>query len=233
MNGSKNHVTKSTCSSKKNIAPMKSLRDLIDEYKKKWHLHEDWGIYRSIPEAVFGDTRYTPGNPPMPDVLPDAQWNVFLGKVKINPHQRYPMTLSQNQIILRKIAEHLAANWNRHSFKDFEDLYDYVYSILVKTPTNPKGVVANPYALIIYDIALRLAYRFGVWPEKYVYLNGSGPAKGVEALGLGKYIKKDKKRKTILRTDIVKHYPELGELDAAQLEDFLCIYHNVLNRYNK
>ena len=228
MNCSKNHTTESTCSSKKSISPVKSLKDLLDEYQNIWHLHKDWDKCRSIPEAVFGDLR--PNAPHCAsDVLPEGAWDDCLPKVKAHSHQsRY-----YSKSALREIAEHLAANWNRHSFKDFEDLYDYVYSILVKTPTNPKGVVANPYALIIYDIALRLAYRFGVWPEKYVYLNGSGPAKGVNALGLGKYIKKDKKRKTILRTDIVKHYPELGELDAAQLEDFLCIYHNVLNRYKR
>ena len=220
MNCSKNHTTKSTCSSKKSISPVKSLKDLINEYKKKWHLHEDWGIYRSIPEAVFGDTSYTPDNPPMPDVLPDAQWNVFLGKVKIHSHQTYPMTLSQNQIILRKIAEHLAAHWNRKTFEDFEDLYEYVGSILVKTAANPSGLVKDPYALIIYDIALRLAYRYGVWPKKYVYLNGSGPFKAANILGLGEFIRKRK----ILYSDVIKKYPELGELDAAELEDFLCIH---------
>lgn len=229
MSCSRTHIAKSGCSPKKKPSNEKTLEELISEYQNKRHLREDWGKKRSIPEAVFGDTSYTPGNPPMPDVLPDAQWNDFLGQVKINPHQARYYTKDE----LRKIAEHLAAHWNRKTFKDFEDLYEYVGSILVKTAANPSGLVKNPYALIIYDIALRLAYRFEVWPEKYVYLNGSGPAKGVEALGLGKYIKKDKKRKTILRTDIVKHYPELGELDAAQLEDFLCIYHNVLNRYKR
>ena len=228
MSCSRNHIAKSGCSPKKKPSNEKTLEELISEYQNERHLREDWGKKRSIPEAVFGDLR--PNAPHCAsDVLPEGAWDDCSPKVKAHSHQsRY-----YSKSALHKIAEHLAANWNRHSFKDFEDLYDYVYSILVKTPTNPKGVVANPYALIIYDIALRLAYRFGVWPEKYVYLNGSGPAKGVEALGLGKYIKKDKKRKTILRTDIVKHYPELGELDAAQLEDFLCIYHNVLNRYNK
>lgn len=228
MSCSRTHIAKSGCSPKKKPSNEKTLEELISEYQNERHLREDWGKKRSIPEAVFGDLR--PNAPHCAsDVLPEGAWDVCLPKVKANSHQsRY-----YSKSALRKITEHLAANWNRHSFKDFEDLYDYVYSILVKTPTNPKGVVANPYALIIYDIALRLAYRFEVWPEKYVYLNGSGPAKGVEALGLGKYIKKDKKKKTILRTDIVKHYPELGELDAAQLEDFLCIYHNVLNRYKR
>ena len=193
MNCSKNHITKSTCSSKKSISPVKSLKDLLDEYQNTWHLHKDWDKCRSIPEAMFGDTSYTPGNPPMPDVLPYA---------------------------LRKIAEHLAAHWNRKTFKDFEDLYEYVGSILVKTAANPSGLVKNPYALIIYDIALRLAYRYGVWPKKYVYLNGSGPFEAANILGLGKFIRKRK----ILYLDFIKKYPELGKLDAAELEDFLCIH---------
>ena len=216
MNCSKNHTTKSTCSSKKSISPVKSLKDLLYEYQNTWHLHKDWDKCRSIPEAVFGDTSYTPGNPPMPDVLPDAQWNVFLGKVKINPHQARYYTKDE----LRKIAEHLAAHWNRKTFKDFEDLYEYVGSILVKTAANPSGLVKNPYALIIYDIALRLAYRYGVWPKKYVYLNGSGPFKAANILGLRKFIRKRK----ILYLDVIKKYPELGKLDAAELEDFLCIH---------
>ena len=216
MNCSKNHTTKSTCSSKKSISPVKSLKDLLDEYQNTSHLHKDWDKCRSIPEAVFGDTSYTPGNPPMPDVLPDAQWNDFLGQVMINPHQARYYTKDE----LHKIAEHLAAHWNRKTFKDFEDLYEYVGSILVKTAANPSGLVKNPYALIIYDIALRLAYRHGVWPKKYVYLNGSGPFKAANILGLGKFIRKRK----ILYIDVIKKYPELGKLDAAELEDFLCIH---------
>ena len=152
----------------------------------------------------------------MPDVLPDAQWNDFLDEVKINPHQAIYYTKKE----LRKIAEHLAAHWNRKTFEDFEDLYEYVSSILVITVTNPDGVVKNPYALIIYDIALRLASRYGVWPKKYVYLNGSGPFKAARILGFGKFIRKRK----ILYSDVIKKYPELGKLDAAELEDFLCIH---------
>ena len=215
MNCSKNHTTKSTCSSKKSNSLVKSLKDLLDEYQNTWHLHEDWDKCRSIPEAVFGDLR--PNAPRCAsDVLPEGAWDDCLPKVKAHSHQsRY-----YSKSALRKIAEHLAAHWNRKTFKDFEDLYEYVGSILVKTAANPSGLVKNPYALIIYDIALRLAYRYGVWPKKYVYLNGSGPFKAANILGLGKFIRKRK----ILYLDVIKKYPELGKLDAAELEDFLCIH---------
>ena len=45
MNCSKNHTTKSTCSSKKSISPVKSLKDLINEYKKS-------GIFMKIGEYI-------------------------------------------------------------------------------------------------------------------------------------------------------------------------------------
>ena len=229
MSCSRSQSRKEKCNPcSKSLSPS-NLGELVREYKEKHDLHRTWDKKLSIPEAVFGYPYIPPFAPKLKDILEKEEWNRFEEDAIIHSHQRRPY-LSQD---LRKIAEHLAANWSRTLFEDFEDLYDYIRSILVDTPTNQKCLVKDPNALIIYDIALRLALRYGVWPPKYVYLNGSGPSKGVETLGLNKYIKKDKKRKTILRSDIIKHYPELGELDAAQLEDFLCIYHNVLNRYKR
>lgn len=187
------------CAPPPNVSPTATLEDLVRYYKEHHDLHRQWDKECSIPEAVFGGS-------------------------KVHPHQaRIPKAR------LKEIADFLANHWNRDSFKDFEDLYEYVRSLLVQTPTNPNGIVKNPHALIIYDIALRLAYKYGVWPEKYVYLNGSGPYEAAKALGLGKFIKQRK----ILYEDIIRNYPELAALDAAQLEDFLCIFHNRLNNLKK
>lgn len=187
------------CAPPPNVLPTATLEDLVRYYKEHHDLHHQWDRECSFPEAVFGGS-------------------------KVHPHQaRIPKAR------LKEIADFLANHWNRDSFKDFEDLYEYVRSLLVQTPTNPNGIVKNPHALIIYDIAIRLVYKYGVWPEKYVYLNGSGPYEAAKALGLGKFIKQRK----ILYEDIIRNYPELAALDAAQLEDFLCIFHNRLNNFKK
>lgn len=213
MNCSQNHIKRSPCSPKMKALNAKTLKDLADEYQKERHLREEWSVDRFFHDVVFGDLRQDA--PKLPQKPSETEWSVYIGKVKTHSHQtRIPKGR------LRKIAERLAANWNRNSFKDFEDLYDYVSSILVKSTTNPNGLVKNPYALIIYDIALRLAFRYGVWPQKYVYLNGSGPYEAAKTLKLRKYIKKRK----ILYSDVIKQYPELGNLDAAEIEDFFCIY---------
>ena len=219
------HSKKARCSSLEDAQEAKSLSDLVKHYKEHHQSDLDWRENLSIPEAVFGDQSTFAGEFPFKPEKKDIDWDVFKKNVHVNPHQARYYTPNE----LQKIAERLAANWNRDSFKDFEDLYDYIKSILVISPSNPKGVVKNPHALIIYDIALRLARRFGVWPKKYVYLKGKGPFEGAKALGLGKYIK----YRRILYSDIIKHYPELKELDAAELENFLCWYYKQLNRFNR
>lgn len=218
MSCSKSNLSRRGCKSKTKSNEEISLENLVEVYKKDYDLHRNWKRVLTIPEAVFGDfTIYTKVQP-LIDTLSVSQWSDFLEKVKPHSHQ-YPRPYSKED--LREIAKYLAEHWNRSSFKDFEDLYDYVCSILLMTPSNLSGIVKTPHSLILYDIALRLAYRYGVWSEKYVYLNGNGPFEGIKALKLSKYIRRDRK---ILYSDIIKHYPELTELDAAQLEDFLCIF---------
>lgn len=204
-------------------SPMKSMNNCINDYKAKHNLHKNLKRKLSIPQAVYGNV-CSPAFPSMMDKLTEKEWENVMDNFHSHPHQsRYYSKES-----LKEIAKHLAAHWNRNTFKDFEDLYEYVSSILVKTATNQSGLVKKSYALIIYDIAIRLAYRYGVWPKKYVYLNGTGPYNAVNDLGLKAYIGKQGR---ILYADIIKNYPELGKLDAAQLEDILCIYHNQLANF--
>lgn len=221
MSCSKRNSKKVKCSLKGNAPNVKSLRELVKHYKKHHQLDLDWRDNLSIIEAVFGDNNYNSEIEPLQTIPTDLKWDNF----QANPHQARHYSKEE----LKEIAISLAANWNRTSFKDFDDLYDYVHSILVISSINPNGKVQNPRALIIYDIALRLARRFGVWPKKYVYLNGIGPFKGAKALCLGKYIK----YRRILYSDIIKYYPELKELDAAELENFLCWYFKQLNLFNR
>lgn len=193
-----------------------TLAALVQAYKHdEEKVHGIWRKELHIPEAVFGDRGKNPDARLTSDILTEEQWRDFLKRVKKDNHQR---RLPNAQ--LREIAEHLAAYWERDSFKDFEDLYGYVCSILVQSKANPDGKVKNPCALVLYDTALRLAYRFGKkWPKKFVYLYGGGPNDAAKILKLNPYIKKRK----ILFTDVIKVYPEFGELDATETEHFLCI----------
>ena len=190
---------RSTCGSEKQPFNAANLNELVEIYQKKHDLHKIWGEKRSFEEAVFG-------------AKPE----------KTDPHQQY-----FPKVKLHEIADHLAKQWNRNAFKDFEDLYDYVRSILHISPTNPYGKIKNPNALIFYDIALRLSAQYNVWPKDYVYLNGNGPSDGAKALGLEKL--KDKKKR-IAYSESVKLYPALSKLDAAGIEDFLCIYKNEIEK---
>ena len=215
MNCKGNPSSDIKCSRRTHSKKVNSLADLIEQYRSKYNLRKVWHKQISFPEATFGDVIFPPAEP-IKDTLSNNEWDKFLKQVKIHPHQSRYYSKSE----LREIAEHLAKHWNRNSFKDFEDLYDYIRGILCSTPSNSNILVKNPLALLIYDIALRLAHRFGVWPKKYVYLNGSGPFEAIKILGLGKL----KKKRRILYSDIITRYPKLGILDAAELEDFLCIY---------
>lgn len=102
------------------------------------------------------------------------------------------------------------------------NLFAYVSSILVQSKANPDGKVKNPCALVLYDTALRLTYRFGKkWPKKFVYLYGGGPIEAAGILELNPYIKKRK----ILFANVTKVYPEFKKLDATETEHFWCINH--------
>lgn len=181
-----------TCGSGREPSKTANLKELVKEYHGRCHLHEKWGEKMSFTEAVFG-------------AKPE----------KTDHHQQY-----FTKVRLHEIADQLAKQWNRNTFKDFEELYDYVRSILLISPTNPNGKIKNPNALIYYDIALRLSSQYNVWPKDYVYLNGNGPFEGAKALGLDKL--KDKERR-IAYSAIIAQYPILAGLDAGELEDFLCV----------
>ncbi len=193
-----------------------TLAELVQEYTKlKENVHGIWSKELFIPEAVFGDRCENPDTRLTSDILTEEQWKDFLKRVKKDEHQH---RISPDR--LREIAEHLAAHWNKDAFKDFEELYKYICDILVQSKANPDGKLTNPCALVLYDTALRLAYRFGKkWPNKFVYLNGGGPNDAAKMLKLTPYIKKRK----ILFADLVKAYPEFNPLDATETEHFLCI----------
>lgn len=197
-------------------AKASTLAALVRAYKhNEEKVHDFWSKKLFIPEAVFGDRCKYPDAQITSDILTEEQWRDFLKRVKKDHHQR---RIPNDR--LREFAEHLAIHWKRDSFEDFEDLYEYVSDILVQSKDNPDGKIKNPCALVLYDTALRLSYRFGEkWPKKFVYLNGGGPIEAAKILELNPYIK----RRKILFANVTKVYPEIKKLDATETEHFLCI----------
>ena len=192
MSCKKTTSNRKKCSSMQKQSDASNLQEFVKTYQSNYNLHERWNKKCSFEEAVFG-------------AKPD----------KTDPHQKY-----FPKVRLHEIANLLAKQWNSSAFNDFEDLYDYVCSILYKSKTNPDGNIKTPNSLIFYDIALRLSAQYNVWPEKYVYLNGNGPSDGAKALGLEKFKYKNKR---IAYSVITAQYPDLADLDAAEIEDFLCV----------
>lgn len=98
-----------------------------------------------------------------------------------------------------------------NSFRDFEELYDFIRSII--------GSIKGIGLLTIYDTARRIGHLLvpAICPKMYVYL-AAGAKDGAEAL-LG--IKNLKFREPI---DLFKPY--FGTLASVFIEDILCIYKN-------
>lgn len=95
--------------------------------------------------------------------------------------------------------------------KDFEDLFNWVYSLLKKN-----GIVKQP-CLWVYDIALRIGQTITpvVEPQKYVYLF-SGAKKGAIML-TGINIKNNK-------APITSFPPILQKEGALHIENIMCDY---------
>ncbi len=121
----------------------------------------------------------------------------------------------QNRIPRAVLAEAKAAllsiELDLAGVSSFEDLYNTVDNAILAIP----GV--GP--LLVYDVAQRIAGFLNFEPAE-VYLH-TGTSLGARALGL------DVRRKCIP----VREFPKpLQSLNAAQIEDVLCIYRGVLAR---
>lgn len=89
--------------------------------------------------------------------------------------------------------------------RDFDELHRIV--------ANAIGTIPGIGELMIYDTALRIGARLGVWPRE-VYLH-SGTRQGARALGLDW-------RLTAVPVATVPH--QLRELEPHEIEDCLCIF---------
>lgn len=131
------------------------------------------------------------------------------------PHQRRCSHLNRANAITTLVNAKL---WNRQ-YKDFEDLYDTVKTVI---GNNCKGVGL----LTCYDIAKKLSGIFNppIYPDRKVYLQ-SGALKGAYNLtGDAKYTKKAQ----VIEDTNLTLGPLLKSLSSIDIENFLCIFKSVL-----
>jgi hypothetical protein len=139
----------------------------------------------------------------------DALDRAALGRTrgeKRHPHQyriwREALPLAQNELIRAREALAVAV--------DFDRLHDLVAEAV--------GSIPGIGRVYVYDTAARLGAKLGLTPVR-VYLH-AGTAKGARALGF--------KGNTV---EVANLPPELQELDALHLEDFLCVNKKILKRH--
>ena len=99
-------------------------------------------------------------------------------------------------------------------FNDFEELYDFIKSVI--------GEIKGIGSLTVYDTAKRIGLLLDtpIYPKMYVYL-AAGAKKGAESL-LGK-------KDLHFREPIDYFKPHFGTLPSIFIEDMLCIFENELN----
>ena len=160
-------------------------------------------------------------------------FNTILTPTSPLPTQYAPHPHQYNVSIVQKNAAFnilTAACPNAPVFADFEQLFNWICSILVgKNPRFPFKSVN----LTIYDIALRYGFNQTpkVLPQKYVYILASGPRNGY-----GIYCrlynggKKPNKKKgylvpTSFFSNMFAHFsPNLPYPVSMYIEDILCLY---------
>ena len=123
--------------------------------------------------------------------------------IRKGSHQYCMPTATINEIVprLNKVKS--------MNFVDFDELYDYVEN--ASNGVNYYGDLAK------YDFSLRYGFKRGLKPEKYVYTH-RGASDGAEAL-----VKAGLLNEASHKIDICDFPPQLRELGAMHLENFLCI----------
>ena len=98
----------------------------------------------------------------------------------------------------------------------FEELYTEVGEVL--------GHMTD---LLHYDVTLRIAAVYGIFPKDNVYLH-AGALKGANALKRHHYPQLKVNTPRVKLSDIVNEIPELQGFTAYDVEHFLCVNHKRL-----
>jgi hypothetical protein len=180
-----------SCKGKKKFLDNSNLKLLVYEY-----LHR-WGDSYETEDQWWGDKKLT-----WEEAIERA-WKSRLSNGKMHGHQcRVSNKLSEGL----KVA--LADEMQPEEFKDFQDVYDWVNSVV--------GRVKGLGATTAYDVARRLGSWLCLEPS-VVYLH-AGTASGARKLGI--------------EGDVapLSTFPkEIQLLGATHAENFLCIYKDQLS----
>lgn len=92
--------------------------------------------------------------------------------------------------------------------------FESLYASVDKIGSSIHGI--GPVA--IYDTALRISFNLGVPPKDFVYFHGDAVIPGMHG------------RNPLAITSFKKEFHDCG-MTAYEIEDFLCIFHDVLTRF--
>ena len=156
-------------------------------------------------------------------------------KFKRNSHQyRLPSkTIVQTNELLEKNKGEL------NKVKDFNNFHDLVDSLIKKHNETAKEKISNFGPLARYDFSLRYCKNLKIEPDHiYFHAGTMEGAKGLMKLGiLNKNIFKGNNDNAIrVPAEDFKFLTGLAcfnKLNAAQIEDFLCIYKKEINNLKK
>jgi hypothetical protein len=141
----------------------------------------------------------------------DERGKLFIHRWNLKHKPKIP--LETEAILLKSVAEIQAC-------KDFDELHE-----LIKSKILPIPFVGELYC---YDTAFKIGISMGIYPQR-IYLHAD-TRKGAVSLGLYK-----KGKEVLEKSDLLKRYPEFENMEAYQIEDFLCIKEKagILKRFKR
>lgn len=183
----------------------RTLKDLISEYLKTWN------------NQKCNNSSYT-----MCDDFKEARElyndpvDKFLERCVCN-RRRHQTRLSK-KAVEKAVEKLMQANVLNKQFNNFEELYDFIYDRI------GKGSTGISYSTV-YDTAARMGYSFPskVLPKDYVYVHRKLVESTKHILGKKSIIEENRR---IKRDLFIKEDSAFSNLNALQIEDFLCIYHD-------
>lgn len=183
----------------------RTLKDIISEYLTTWN------------NQKCNNTCYTMCNDfEETKRLYNGSVDIFLERCVCN-RLRHQYCISK-KAVEKAVEKLMQADVLNKQFNNFEELYDFIYECI------GKGSTGISYSTV-YDIAARMGYSFlsKVLPKDYVYVH----CKLVKSSKhiLGKECKIEDNRR-IKRELFIKADSAFSNLNALQIEDFLCIYHD-------
>lgn len=169
---------------------------------EKLRLYKMLGLCTSLHQCVYG-IEIAQNGKRCKCCIPACSKDVFSIALKINAHQR-----RIQKGVLNSFLSSVSSLSFSKSFKDFEDLYDYVAKNSGLTHKN---------CLLVYDFCLRMGYHLNpqILPDKFIYLF-QGAKEGAKAV-FGKTYKGFRLPTAMLQS-------ALGTtMNSFEIEHLLCV----------